>query len=348
MVDFVCSLIFYISKGGVVAMKRLIMGLLAFLAFAPAAFGAEITLKFAGQYPADHPGSRLMRDIASEILKRTNGRIAVRVYPGNQLGDYTLVYEELIKGTIDMALISVPSQFDPRLELMYVNGYVRGYDSAKKIFAPNGWLFKKMDELNGRLGVKLLGFYVEGMIGTGTTKPAKDPLNPKVDKGILCRVPNMDVYKLGAEAMGYRTITIPYADVYQAMQTGVCDGVNGFATTAALTALGDVIKYWYATNYSMECINFFMSKKVWDRLKPEDRKVIADVMTKATIKSIDEAKALDEASMKAMEKKGIKVFRYSEAQLLPISKAIAESWPKLEKKMTRELMDEFRKNLAPR
>lgn len=334
-------------KKGVFA-KLALTAMAAVFCMAPAVQAAELTLKFAGQYPADHPGSKLMQSVAKEIAEKTKGRIEVKVFPGNQLGDYTLVYEELIRGTIDMSLTSVPSQFDPRLELMYINGYVTGYDSAKKAFNPNGWLFKKMDELNSRLGVKLLGFYVEGMIGTGTTKPAKDPLNPKVDKGILCRVPNMDVYKLGAEAQGYRTVTIPYADVYQSMQTGVCDGVNGFATTAALTALGDVLKHWYATNYSMECINFMMSKKTWDKIKPADQKVIAEAMTKATMKSIDEAKALDEQSMKAMEKKGIKVYRYSEAQLVPIAKAVAASWPKLEGKMTKELITEFRKNLAPK
>ena len=77
-------------------------------------------------------------------------------------------------------------------------------------------------------------------------------------------------------------------------------------------------------------------------------KMIAEAMTKATMKSIDEAKALDEQSMKAMEKKGIKVYRYSEAQLVPIAKAVAASWPKLEGKMTKELITEFRKNLAPK
>jgi TRAP-type C4-dicarboxylate transport system substrate-binding protein len=335
-----------LKKSSFAVLVMFVLG--AMLCMVPAAFAAPVTLKFAGQYPADHPGTKLMESIAKEVAQKTQGRVNIKVYPGNQLGDYTLVYEELIRGTIDMSCTSVPSQFDPRLELMYINGYVTGYDSAKKAFDPKGWLFKKMDELNSRLGVKLLGFYVEGMIGTGTTKPAKDPLNPKVDKGILCRVPNMDVYKLGAEAQGYRTVTIPYADVYQSMQTGVCDGVNGFATTAALTALGDVLKYWYATNYSMECINYFVSKKTWDKLSPADQKILHEVVTKATMKSIDEAKALDEKSMKAMEAKGIKVFRYSEAQLAPIAKAVAASWPKLEGKMTKELITEFRKNLAPK
>jgi TRAP-type C4-dicarboxylate transport system, periplasmic component len=160
----------------------------------------EVTLKFAGQSPADHPATILMNELAKEVAAKTKGRIEVKVYPANQLGDYTLVYEELIKGTIEMGCISVPSQFDPRLELVYINGFLRDYEDVKRIFAPNAWLFKKMDELNNRLGVKLGGFFIEGMIGTATTKPAASPLDPSVKKGVLIRVPNMDVYKLAAEA----------------------------------------------------------------------------------------------------------------------------------------------------
>jgi len=124
-----------------------------------------------------------------------------------------------------MALISVPSQFDPRMELVYINGFVTGYDGIKKAFKPNGWMAQKMDGFHTKLGVKFLGFNVEGMIGIGSTKPVRDPLNPAVNKGVLTRVPSMEVYKTGVEAMGYKTITIPYADIFQAMQTGTCDAV---------------------------------------------------------------------------------------------------------------------------
>ena len=326
-----------------------VAGLLALslVLVAGSAFAAEITLKFAGQNPADHPATLLMEEIAAEVAEKSGGRIEIKVYPMNQLGDYTLVYEELIRGTIDMSCTSVPSQFDPRLELLYVNGYVKGYEDVKKVFAPDAWLFGKMDELNNRLGVKLLGFFVEGMIGTGTTKPAVEPLNPSVNKGVLVRVANMDVYKLGAEAMGYRTVTIPYSDVYQAMQTGVCEGVNGYSTAAAYTMLRDVLKHWYMTNYSLEVINYMFSGKVWEKLGEEDRQILQAAVSHAAAKSIVQAKAEDEKFMQMMRDYGIEVHTYSEEELLPLAEACATTWGRLEKNMTKELMDEFRVNMAP-
>jgi TRAP-type C4-dicarboxylate transport system substrate-binding protein len=308
----------------------------------------EMVLKFAGQHAADHPATTLMNDIAKEIAEKTGGRIEVKVYPANQLGDYSLVYEEQIRGTIDMSCISVPSQFDPRMELIYINGYVSDYEDAKTVFAQNGWLFNKMNEYNERLGVKLLGFFVEGMIGTGTTKPAKDPLNPAAKQEVLIRVPNMDVYKLAAEAMGYNTVTVPYADVYQAIQTGVVDGVNGYPVAAAYTALGDVLKHWYMTNYSVEVLNFMISGQTWAKIKPEDQDVIAAILARATTSSIENAKNIDDHYMSLMKEKGIEVHTYSKEELAPIMKACASTWPQLEKNMTKELMDEFRKELAPK
>ncbi len=307
----------------------------------------EMVLKFAGQSAVDHPATKQMNAIADEIKAKTDGRIEVKVYPASQLGDYTLVYEEQIRGTIDMSCISVPSQFDPRMELIYINGFVSDYEDAKKVFAPSGFIFKKMNEYNERLGVKLLGFYVEGMIGIGSTKAVNAPLDPNVDKGVMVRIPGMDVYKLGAEAMGYRTASIPYAETYQAIQTGAADGVDGYPVAAAYTILGDVLKHWYMTNYSVEVLNFMISQKTWAKIKPADQKVISDIMAAATTRSVEAAEEVDKYYMDMMKKKGIEVHTYTKEELAPLMKAIAKTWPKLEKNMTKELMDEFRTALAP-
>ena len=255
--------------------------------------------------------------------------------------------EEMIRGTVDMACMSVATDFDPRLEIIYTNGFVTGYESAKKALVPGAWLPNKLNEFTSALGVHLIGSYVEGFIGIGSTKAVKDPLNPKVDKGVLTRVPNMVVYTLGAKAMGYRPITIPYPDVYQSMQTGVCDAVYGYPTAAAYTILGDVLKHWYATNYSMEYLAYMVSDKSWKKLTPEDQKVFLDVAKKYTLKSIDNAKAVDDKYMALMEKKGIKVYRYTEAQLKPIKEACVSTWEEVGKAGTGvELMKEFKQHLG--
>jgi TRAP-type C4-dicarboxylate transport system substrate-binding protein len=168
----------------------------------PSEAKAEITLRMAGQSPADHQSTLGMQKVSKWVAEATNGRIDIKTYPSSQLGDYTLVYEELIRGTIDMALISIPSQFDSRLELIYVPYLMRDYGEAAEVFKQGGWLFNKMAELHGELGVLFLGFNVEGFGGLGLTKEPKEVLNPLVKKDLLLRVPPMDTFKIGAEDMG--------------------------------------------------------------------------------------------------------------------------------------------------
>ena len=331
-------------------MKKFALMLTVMFLFAAAvspATAAPIVFRFAGQSPPEHMATKTMEAMAKEIKEGTNGRVEVKVYPASQLGNYTLVMEEMIRGTIDMACMSLATDFDPRLEIIYTNGFVTGYDSAKKALVPGAWLPNKLNAFLNEVGVHLLGSYVEGFIGIGSSKAVKDPLDPKVDKGVLTRVPNMVVYTAGAKAMGYRPITIPYPDVYQSMQTGVCDAVDGYPTAAAYTILGDVLKYWYATNYSMEYLGYMISDKSWKKLSPEDQKVFQEVCRKYTLKSIDNAKSEDDKYMALMEKKGIKVFKYSEEELKPIKEACVSTWEAVGKAGTGvELMKENKKELG--
>ncbi|MDR1885072.1 MAG: TRAP transporter substrate-binding protein DctP [Synergistaceae bacterium] len=308
----------------------------------------EISLRFAGQFPPEHTATGYMNEIAGAISERSGGRIEVKVYPANQLGDYTLVHQELIKGTIDMALISTPGDIDPRMNFVYINGYCAGYNQLGDIFKPGNWAFRKMDELNQALGVKFLGFNVEGFIGIASTKPVTEPLNPKVDKGVLCRVPNMAPYKLGAEAMGYRTVTIPYSDLYTALQTGVADAVDGLPPAAAYTILKDVTKYWYQLNYSIENESYMMSMQTWNKLSADDQKIVADAVAEAAAKSITIAKKDDESYMQLMRDQGIETHTYTEEELLPIQQAVAATWESLADIMTKPFMDEFVGALAPK
>ena len=83
------------------------------------------------------------------------------------------------------------------------------------------------------------------------------------------------------------------------------------ATAAVYTSLGDVIKYWYATNYSMEYLPLMISEKSWQKLSPEEQKVFQEAAKNFTIKSIDTAQSEDMKYMDLMKKKGIEVYTYT-------------------------------------
>jgi TRAP-type C4-dicarboxylate transport system substrate-binding protein len=307
---------------------------------------APIVLRFSGQSQPEHPATKAMNQIAKNVAHKTEGRVEIKVYPANQLGDYDLVFEEMIRGTIDMACTSVPGKFDRRMEMSNMPGIVRDYKDVALMFAKDGFMDKKMNEFEKPMGLRNLGWFIEGMIGIGSIKPVKEPLNPKVSKGVLTRVSTFENNKHALNAMGYNTTTIPYSDVYQALQTGVCEAVGGYPVAAANTILRDVLKYWYNTAWAVEALGFTISEKSWNKLSPKDREILKSEIDKVTAASIAGAEAEDEKNMKQMEKAGIKVFRYSAAELVENAKACSESWNKLEKAYTPKLLKELRAEVA--
>ncbi len=326
--------------------KRSIAAMLAlFFCLCAEADASQILIKFAGQNPPDHHSTTAMREIAKEVAEKTDGRVQIKVYPANQLGDYSLVYEELIRGSIEMAAISFPSQFDSRMDLIYVHGFASTYEHMAKVYDPNGWFFKKMDEFNSALGVKLLGMLLDGMVGMCTVKELKEPLNPSVDKGVLMRIPNMDVFKTSLEGAGFRTITIPFADVYQSMQTGVCDGDSGYAIAAAYTALGDAIKHYYCFNSHSECLGVMISASLWDKLSDGDKGIIQEAVGRQVLLAIKNAEENDKKYLDLMRKRGIQVHTYTPEELKPLNEAFIATWGKLDATKGKELMDEFKREM---
>ena len=306
--------------------KNSLCVLFLFLFLATCSEAAEVKLRFAGQFPKDHSATKFMYEIADGVKAKTGGRVEIEVFPANKLGDYTIIYEDLMRGAVDMALISVPSQFDPRLELVYLNAFAN-YDVLKKEFQPGSWLSKKMNEYNTRLGVKFLGFNIEGLTGIASKKAVRKPLDPNVNKGVLTRVPFMNVYKSA-----------------RSMQDGTCDAVSSISTGAALADLGGIMKYWYQLNYSQETESYLMSAKSWDKLSEEDLKVIYAEVAKASAKSIEQAQRNDKRNLEQMKKNGVQVFTYSETELLPLRRAVMENWKQLEPAMGVQLMNEARKH----
>ncbi len=324
----------------------LILALVTVVSFSSYVSAAPaLVLKMAGQSPIEYQGTIHQMEFKKTIEEATNGRIEIKVYPANQLGDYTQVYEEIVRGTIDMALISVPSQFDQRLELTYVPYLAENYDQVKKFFAQDGFLFNTLGKVHDKLNVKLLGFNIEGFGGLGCTKPLTEPTNPSVKKGILLRVPPMDVFKSWAVALNFQTVTVPYAELYTALQTGVAEGWIGGAPVLTYMSFRDVIKYYYQYNGHVESESWLINKDLWNKLSKDDQKLFLDTVAKLQIKSIAVSEKEDKEYLKKLaEEANIKVITFSDAELKTFAEIVRKTaWPQLKNRLTPEIMDELMK-----
>jgi len=301
---------------------------------------SQVKLKMAGQYAPDHSTTVLQYKFKEIVEAESKGEIEITIYPANQLGDYTQVYEELRRGTIDMGTISVPSQFDQRLDITYLHYLAMNYKEAEKIYARGSEMFKIMEELHGVLGVKFLGFNVEGFGILGLAKKPDNLKDPTKPKNILLRVPPMAVFKITADDEGFQTISVPFAELYTALQTGVADGWSGGPAMVNYLQFGDVIKYAVICNNFFENTSYLMSQEVWNSLSEKHQKIIADAVVEISKESLKVAEENDKIYPEKLKEKGIEVIYFNDEELKVWADHCRKvTWPKLEERLTKEFID---------
>lgn len=304
--------------------------------------GAEQTfeLKLAGVYPEDHADTIACRAAVEEIEEKTGGAVKIKVYPANQLGDASQVYEEIRKGTIDMMLGTLPTTFDSRMEMLTIPYLVTNYDQAKATFLEGSYFYDQMNQIQTELGVELVTIFMDGFMGVGATKPLEDPMNFNMSHKELIRVPAMDSYIWTAQGMGYNTTTIPYADLYSALQTGVADGWIGGSAYVNYESFGDIIKSFCESNYIMELVPIVMNKDLFDSMPEEYQTIIKEAFGAQAIKVADDREALDAQALKDLEANGAEIYTPTQEELDAMSKHFQEDiWPKYVDVLGEELLN---------
>ncbi|MCF6409110.1 TRAP transporter substrate-binding protein DctP [Pseudalkalibacillus salsuginis] len=306
--------------------------------------GDTIDIRISGQSPDDHPSTQSLYKFAEQVKEKTDGRINVKVYPANQLGDYTTVYQEVGQGTIDMALISLPGELDDRLRLNFVPYLIEDYKDIEKTIGTDSYVFNKLQEINNEQGVQLLGFYANGFGGIGTAKEMTNLLDLGEDKGLLIRVPPDDVFKKPMEDIGFRTVTIPYADLYTSLQTGSADGWSGGEASLNYLGFRDVIKYFYSTNDFFNADAFIINKNLFEKINKEDRKIIEDLSEEMMAKSIETVENYDKEYREKLEEEGIKVVQLNEEEIQKLAEHVRKNtWPELKDHLGDDIIDELMK-----
>lgn len=301
-----------------------------------------ITLRYANQHSIDHTATLAAQAAAEEIHEKTDGRITIEVYPANQLGDWTQVYEEVMMGTIDIANTTVPETYDARANASMLPYLANSYAELDKAMGPDSYLAGKMVDIQAAQGIKFLGYSCEGFAGIGTSKPVPNPNEVGVDKGILVRVPSNDNFKYPTEYMGYRTSTIPYSDTFAAIQTGVVDGWQAGPPNLNYLNFRDVITYYYHYCMDQEATQIYMNMDVFNSLLPQDQKVLQDAFRKMWTDSINSIEEEDAKYIQMLKDYGIEVIEFTDEELAAFADGVrADVWPKLAETYTQEFLDEL-------
>lgn len=302
-------------------------------------------LKVSAMHPKEHPQTQAVYDFADIVNKESGGTLEFDIFPANQLGDYTSVYEEVMKGTIDMALLSVPSSRDSNLEILGFPHLVDSYDQAKKMYSKEGYVHQLVEGILNDHGIELLGLRALGFGGIGSTKEITDHKTPGSKKDTVVRVPQMNSHREYAKAMGFNTVSIPYAEIFSSLQTKAIDGVVGSPPSSNYQNFRDVLKYYYQYNNSFEASSLIINQKFWESLSDKEQEILKRNGATFTVEGIEEAEKNDREYMDKLKEAGVEVIEYTPEEVKVIADYVREhAWP-LIKEVEKEHLDNAIKDM---
>ncbi len=307
-----------------------------------------IVLRLASDAPTEHIATGLNNDACAMVEERTEGRVKVQYFGAGALGDYNTVYEEVVRGTIDLAQITIPEAIDPRLGAPYLPFYATSYEEVKRLYAPDSFMCQELGKITETTDVKFLGIVLEGFIGLGYVKEPTDLFTPGTNKYVKSRSPSMVTFYQSMEDLGFGPVSIAYGEVPTAIQTNVVDGWVGGTPNMNYAWVGEMINYMYVNYIHAEATSYVMSEKSLSKLTPEDQEIVTAVFQEQSLSSFTKAEENERVYMKKLEDDyGVEVIEFTPEQVQVYADFVREtSWPAIEELLTKELMDGFRREVG--
>jgi tripartite ATP-independent transporter DctP family solute receptor len=289
-------------------MKKLLVVMMILLVSIPLVHGqaaAQVVMKL-GHFAADsHPGNLASKMFAEGVEKRTNGQIKVTIYPNNALGSPPEVLEQNILGAVDMSL---PTQgqlgkYSKKFNCVMLPFVFKDYAQADKVL--DGpflkWAVPDLD----KAGLVFLSNWEWGFRNlTNSKRPVKVPADVK---GLKIRTPPELPTQAAMEALGAVVATINFNELQMALKQGVVDGQENPIAVIYSNKIYETQKYLTMTGHNYNTMVHVISKKTWDRLTPEQQKIVREESKKAgdwMRKSLREAEA---SQIKELQKLGMQV-----------------------------------------
>jgi TRAP-type C4-dicarboxylate transport system substrate-binding protein len=265
----------------------------------------------------------------SETLKKSSdGKLKTKIYAASALGDYTVVQERVGLGAIDMACQPPASAADKRFQMVYFPYMVKNWEQAKRNFGPGAPIRNVVDQLYAEQDIKLLAAWPVYFGGISLNREPVKPGDPEAAKGMKLRVPPMKTFQMMADNTGYMGTPIPFSDAFTAVQTGVVDGVIGSGAEGYYSSFRDVTKYYIPANTHFEVWYLILNKETYEKLKPEQKKVLDDTAAQFEARRWDAAEADQAANEKKLADYGAKIVPISDAEISAIANKIKKVvWP---------------------
>jgi tripartite ATP-independent transporter DctP family solute receptor len=287
------------------AIPRIVAFLTALSLAAASTLASAREFRAADTQAEDYPTVQALRFMGSMIAERSGGRDHIRVFHSRQLGEEKETIEQTRAGAIDLnrtngALIG---NFVPAMNVLAMPFLFRSTQHLQKVLdGPIGNQILDSFEPYGFVG---LTFYDSG---ARSMYNSVRPIRTVADmKGLRLRVQQSELMSDMIKALGAEPVELPYGQVITGLATKLIDGAENnwpsFVTTDHYKFAG----YYTLTEHTMSPEVLVMSRKAWESLSADDRKLFRDAAQQSNLFMREKWSDLEQRSRRQAEAAGVTI-----------------------------------------
>ncbi len=266
---------------------------------------------------------------AKAIGERSEGKLAVRVFPGASLArnDPAREFLALREGAADLAVGSTLYWASQVVDFnLYALPWLAAEERALAALSESTVVDRLMAAAE-RAGVVPLAFAVLGHRALATSRPLRDPSD---FAGMKIRVPSSTLVTNLLVELGSLPRTMPSADAQAAFRSGALEAQEGSLATLAAARVDTLgMKQVFLWDAIAECAMFAVSKAAWGRWTDEQRAIVRETALEAARELPALARAENDAAQEALVKRGVTVTRLTpsgRAAFVTATRHVYERW----------------------
>jgi C4-dicarboxylate-binding protein DctP len=291
---------------------------------------SPIVIKFSHVVAKDTPKGKAAEKFKELAEAATKGRAKIEVYANSTLYKDKEELEALQLGAVQMLAPSM-AKFGPlgvkEFELFDFPYLFTDQQSLERVTnGPVGKEMLKRLETKGLIG---LSFWDNGFKIMSSNRSMHVPTDLK---GLKLRIQASKVLDEQMRVLGANPQVMAFSEVYQALQTGVVDGLENVPSNLYTQKMHEVQKYMTVTNHGYIGYAVVVNKKFWEKLPADVRSQLDGAMKEATEYANKIAQQENEAALDAIRKSGkVTVYMPTDAEkaewrkvMLPVHKTMEE------------------------
>jgi len=257
---------------------------------------------------AKHVGAIAMKEKIEEL---SNGEIKVKVYSNGTLYNDKNEFENLVSNNAQFILpdMSKLVKYEPAFDMASLP-LVFSSDEAAAAF----WDGEHGQEIMRKVekeGVKALTMWPNGFrVITNSKKPIHAPEDYQ---GLKIRTSSGQVLSDVFDLLGAGTVSIPFNEVYTALQQGTVDGQENTLSSVASANFDDIQDYLTINNFSRVDYVLLTNTKFWDSLDEKTKEIVQAGIDAGTQTARAEVQKLNDEGLQKLKDRGkIEIYELSE------------------------------------